>query len=302
MPLSEHSRAAKRDTWPAVVFTINDDYCLPLTVAWQSLSETNPHCAGSLDIQVLYEELTPASENRLRRHATRLELRVKLRRVTLPSIRYPVAFGGSRSNYLRLMIPELIDTHSRILYLDADLLFLGDIRPLLTTEIAGCPLAAVRDPINPAYRFGRALPGWSSLGIPADREYFNSGVLLIDRSTGAAAEVFKHAIRFTSSHPEHIRLWDQDALNWAVADNWHRLPLTWNVFPISGLRATPWVRYTAEELMPLDKLIALESAADILHFATPAKPWKDLLPKGAANKLYQGYLSAVHEADMTQDA
>jgi UDP-D-galactose:(glucosyl)LPS alpha-1,3-D-galactosyltransferase len=289
--------ARSRISRPALIFAINDAYSLPLTVAWQSLSDADPALATQLDVHVLFEELPEESVQRLRRHAVRLGLNLHLRQIRLAQLSYPVAFGGSQANYLRLMIPEIFADHERVLYLDADLLVRGTLGPLLDTVPRDAPMAAVRDPVNPTLGHGRALPGWSSLGLPHDREYFNSGVLLIDPAACIAEGTFRRALDFIAEHPQHIRLWDQDALNWAVGDRWHRLAPHWNAFPFSSLLKTRWIRYGAEDLVPMSELLALENEASVLHFATPAKPWQGLLPDGPANTLYQRCLRSVREAD-----
>lgn len=286
-----------RNPRPTVVFAINDAYTLPLTVAWQSLYDADPQLATQLNVHVLYEELAPESVQRLRRHADRLDLDIQLREIRLAPLGFPVAFGGTHANYLRLMIPDLFPDHERVLYLDADLVVRGSLRPLLDTVAHGTPIAAVRDPVNPTLGHGRALPGWSTLGLPADREYFNSGVMLLDPAACAAEGTFRRALDFIAEHPRHIRLWDQDALNWAADDRWHRLAPHWNAFPFSSLLKTRWIRYGAENLVPMSDLLALEEEAAILHFATPAKPWQGLLPDGPANTLYQTCLRTVREAD-----
>ncbi|WP_328959073.1 glycosyltransferase family 8 protein [Kitasatospora purpeofusca] len=281
-----------------LVFAIDEAYSLPLTVAWHSLRVSNSELTDRLTIDVLYEELSPPTIERLRWHAELLGLRVRLRPVRLEPIRYPTAFGGAQANYLRLVIPELYLDGERILYLDADLVVRGDLRALLDTGLDGRPIAAVRDPLNPVVGRGRALPGWSKLGIPPEQEYFNSGVLLIDPARCREERLFARAVEFIAAHPEHIRLWDQDALNWAAADRWQRLDPHRNAFPLSALVRTPWVSYTTEDLMPLQDLVRLEETAAVLHFASPAKPWKNLLPDGPAADAYRALLSAVRDAEL----
>ncbi|MFD6530893.1 glycosyltransferase family 8 protein [Streptomyces sp. NPDC060184] len=280
-----------------LVFAVDESYCLPLTVAWLSLRRTNPELADRLRIDVLYEELSDTAADRLRRHADLLRLQVTLRPVSLEPIRYPTGFGGANANYLRLVIPEIYRDCDKLLYLDSDLVIRGDLEGLLGTDLGGAPIGAVRDPLNPLVGRGRALPGWSKLGIPAEREYFNSGVLMIDPLACRSERLFERALAFIASHPEHIRLWDQDALNWAAEDRWHRLNPRWNVFPVSALLRTPWVRYTTEDVTPLDALDRLEEEAAVLHFASPAKPWKGLLPECPSAVLYEKLLDAVRKAD-----
>jgi acyl carrier protein len=98
-----------------------------------------------------------------------------------------------------------------------------------------------------------------------------------------------------------LRLWDQDALNIAADDNWLRLPRAWNAPPFSALVRTPWIRYTAEDLVPLSRLITEEADAAIVHYISPAKPWRGLLPSGASNDLYKDYLALVFEAELEVD-
>jgi lipopolysaccharide biosynthesis glycosyltransferase len=184
-----------------------------------------------------------------------------------------------------------------VLYLDADVLVLDGIRALIDADLQGMPFGAVQDPINPTFGTGKALPGWRRLGIAAQRAYFNSGVLLLDLPAVDRDGVVDRALRMVARHPELLRLWDQDALNAAADDRWCRLPRRWNAAPISALRRTPWVRLEEGHAVPVAELEAAESAAAVLHFLSPAKPWLDKFPDGAVNDLYRRHLAAVSAAD-----
>lgn len=282
---------------PTIVFAIDDAFSLPLAVAWQSLCETNAGLLPALDIVVLHERLGDASVARLEFHARRLGLRPAMVTARLPDLPYNLAYGGTRANYLRLAIPEVLAGRDRVVYLDADVVIRGDLSPLLSDDLGGMPLGAVRDQVNPVYEIGAALPGWDSLGIPGDREYFNSGVLVIDVAAAVREDLFGRAFAVVAAHSGQLRLWDQDALNVAAADRWHRLPTCWNSAPLSALTRTPWVRYRAEHVRPLADLIAAEEQAVITHYISPSKPWRGLLPDGPANALYERYASPVLAAE-----
>jgi lipopolysaccharide biosynthesis glycosyltransferase len=285
-----------------IVFAVDDAYCLPLAVAWQSLSATNGSLIPSLDVVVLHEDLMAQALDRLQFHASRLGLRMTIVKVALPNLSYNTSYGGKKANYLRLAIPEALPGLSRVLYLDADVVIDADLTPLLNADLHGMALGAVRDPINPTYELGGALPIWKHLGIPGNREYFNSGVLVIDLAVAERENLFPRAFQVVADHGGQLRLWDQDALNVAMADQWHRLPARWNTVPMSALARTPWVRYRAESLVPLADLIAAECDAAIMHFVSPSKPWRGLLPHGAANDLFQRYADAVLAAEQECDA
>lgn len=282
---------------PTIVFAIDDAFWRPLTVAWQSLSETNAGLLPTLDIVVLHERLSDASVARLEFHARRLGLRLAMVTARLPNLPYNLAYGGTRANYLRLAIPEVLAGEDRVLYLDADVVIRGDLSLLFSEDLGGLPLGAVRDQVNPVYEIGAALPDWDSLGIPGSREYFNSGVLVIDVAAATREDVFGRAFEVVTDHSSHLRLWDQDALNVAAANRWHRLPMCWNSAPLSALTRTPWVRYRAEHVMPLTDIVAAEDQAVITHYISPSKPWRGLLPDGPANALYQRYANPVLAAE-----
>ena len=78
-----------------------------------------------------------------------------------------------------------------------------------------------------------------------------------------------------------------------------RRPGHWNTVPFSALIRTPWIRYRAEHVVPLADLIAAEDQAAIVHYVSPSKPWKGLLPHGAARDLFQQHADAVWAAEHT---
>jgi lipopolysaccharide biosynthesis glycosyltransferase len=248
---------------------------------------------------VIYRRLTQASRRRIRFHALRLGLQVELRASGRADDPYPVSDWVTDAVYLRLAISDVLAGVPAVLYLDADVLVLRDLRPLLGSSLDGAPLAAVRNPSNPVLEVGSALPGWRELGLPASREYFNSGVMLLDLAECRRRGTFDKCYRFLEDMPQHVRFWDQDALNWAVDDDWVRLDRRWNTFPLSALSQIPAFKYDAEDVVPLQQLIDDEDSAAILHFAGPWKPWAPIFPASPARDLYRSFIHTVteHESD-----
>jgi lipopolysaccharide biosynthesis glycosyltransferase len=123
------------------------------------------------------------------------------------------------------------------------------------------------------------------------RDYFNSGVLLLDLAGCAELGVFERAQRFLVEFPDEVSLWDQDALNVAVDDRWQRLDRCWNTFAMSALAAQQgFFHHTVEPVMPLRELFADEYTAAILHFAGPVKPWQEEFPPVPLRTLYRRFL------------
>lgn len=279
-----------RKELPPIVFAIDDGYVEPCCVALRSIVETTPD-PTLLDVVVLHTALQPESLRRLEKSAS--GLRLQPRRVGAVDQRFPVNGWVTEAAYLRLSIGKALAEFDKSVYLDADLIVKGDIVPLLRTDLGGRPLGAVRDPQNPILRLGVALPGWDRLGLSGDREYFNSGVMVLDLEKCREQRIFERCTSFLAERPQHVKFWDQDALNWVVGDDWLRLDHRWNTLPMSAILALPGERYTAEEILPLSHLLADEDRADIVHFAGKCKPWTELFPDCPARRHYADLQSRI---------
>ena len=135
--------------------------------------------------------------------------------------------------WYRVYLADLLSTSiSRALYLDCDVLVLGDIAELWSVSLGDNLAGVVWD------------PGYRHFGIAAQLEkrakknglsfcgagpYFNTGVLLIDLSAWRSADIAGEIERnFGSTHQDSI-LFDQDELN--ILLQGRVLPLTpaWNL-------------------------------------------------------------------------
>ncbi len=235
----------------AVVFTADDRYALPLAVAMRSFAD---HAPAGLPIDVIDGGLTEESRRRIARFVGDRELRwISPALCPLPPL------GGvwryvSPTVFLRLQLPLLISAR-RALFLDADVLVLDRIEHLLRCELAGAPLAAVRDPSS------TGPPALRQHGFPEGTPYFNAGVLVLDLDELRrldAARVF-----WELAHRE-LPFNDQDVLNLWAAGRWRELPTRWNC--------------------PAHSADVPDAEVSIVHFIGPRKPWHadgPLLPRYA---------------------
>ena len=252
MPAPVKTRPERKP--PPLVFACDRSFAMPLATALRSVVEANPG-AWPMEVSVLAHGF-PRS---LRRHVTD----------SLPSggarIRWVDvdldAFSGFRTNqgvseatYARLLIPGMFP-HSvlRVLYLDADLLVLGDLNWLWEMDLEGAVAGAVLDRLDAKIK--RGLPGLEA--VPRVSSYFNAGVLLIDLVRWREEKISEKAMEYLTMHPQSP-FSDQDALNFACDGLWKNLDARWN---FQGHYETDIAQ------------LATEQRPSIIHFATSRKPW-----------------------------
>jgi lipopolysaccharide biosynthesis glycosyltransferase len=184
------------------------------------------------------------------------------------SARIPPAFPATkflpRVIYARLFAPEYLQC-DRLLYLDADILIEDRLDELFTLDMRGRAIAAVHDAVMVA----KSESPSRRKTAPIDRHanYFNSGVLLIDRARWAERDVAGETTAFFAKFGAAASLPDQDFLNFACRDDWTPLSPRWN-FQSDALAAglhdavkpaivhftgglKPWHRETGRDYPPL---------------------------------------------------
>lgn len=283
--LNERTGSAAPRQLPPIVFAIDDRYARPLCAAIRSLAAFSSQFLEQLRVYLLYEELSAHSLRMVRTAATATSLslhtvRAKGRMPNYGPSRWPSAA------YLRLAVPALLPEESVALYLDADVLILADLRPLLTMNLHSACVGAARDPLSPTVGQGM-LSGWKELGFAEESGYFNSGVLLINLDAWRTHDIGTRCHEFLLTYPQHISHPDQDALNYVLRDSWVRLNCLWNVFAASALVKIRWLDY-GDGGVRQRELLDQERRARILHFAGP-KPWLPGFPSSFALDVYRSF-------------
>lgn len=177
---------------------------------------------------------------------------------------------------LRLDLGELLPDLDRVLYLDADILAVADIRPLLTTDLGGAVAAAVQD-----FGLHAALAEESFTGRPdfvlhvrdalgwdtGNFTYVNSGVLLLDLAALRRERFGERAGQLVMENPHRFRWRDQDALNLLLRDRIALLDPRWNTM-VWFLEREPRRHFADRTATALQR-----GDPWLLHFSGPSKPW-----------------------------
>ncbi len=84
----------------------------------------------------------------------------------------------SKETYYRIFIPNLFPQYDKVLYLDCDIVVLGDISELYNTDIGGSYVGAVQEEVMSEVKvFGDYVE--KALDIPCG-DYFSAGILLMN--------------------------------------------------------------------------------------------------------------------------
>ncbi len=166
----------------------------------------------------------------------------------------------TRSTLYRLGLEKLAPSDcGRVLYLDADITVLADVRALWAQDLEGKAIGAVVDPH--AMRHYPEQPFHQRWGLP-EGAYFNAGILLIDLDAVRAGSLFSKAMRFVAEHDHGLPYNDQDALNWVFWGQWRKLDPAWNA---QRPHTVYWERLADD--------MALKGAPRIVHYTGAEKPW-----------------------------
>jgi lipopolysaccharide biosynthesis glycosyltransferase len=227
--------------------------------------------AEKVDVKVLDGGLSPPSRETLSRLVERASVSVRVEFVMVD----PFVFGNatlgpgeSHMTYCRILLPHLLDVE-RLIYLDCDVLVFRDLSELFNFELSpGKVLAAVPD--SETLSLAEDSPVLAeAMNLPAERAYFNGGVMLMNLDELRRQHFFQRSIEFLSNWSGKYRFWDQSAINFLLHDQIHELPEYWN-------RAS-W-RFDAQQNNDLDC---------VLHY-TGSVPWLGGIP-GPAQVLFERF-------------
>jgi len=242
-----------------IVLACDETYAMPLATTLRSIVENNRK-KWPLNIHILSDGFSEQTKSKILNSL--YEGSVSLNWVQVDS----GLFSGfstlehvSKMTYARLLTPRLFPkTANKVLYLDADILVLDDLSPLLETDLEGAVVGAVLDCFDSLLKEGKTTTG----KFPTVRDYFNAGVLLIDLDQWRKEQISEKGLNYLYKNPLSP-FSDQDALNFACDGMWKKLDSHWNFQKHLGVKISD---------------MSAAHRPGIVHFVTEAKPWNARIP------------------------
>lgn len=169
---------------------------------------------------------------------------------------FKVNKAWSKAIYYRLLFPALLPNDvDKFIYIDTDTIIVGDLAELTKIDIGKCVLGAVCDG-------GGKSQARPELGIIDENNYFNSGVLYIDRKAWIEQDITNKTIKYLANNHDLMVFPDQDALNAVLIGNWHEMGAKFNLVTSAipdNIKKVQFKKYLEDKI--------------IIHYTTHLKPW-----------------------------
>jgi lipopolysaccharide biosynthesis glycosyltransferase len=249
-----------------VVLAADAKFAMPLSVAMCSIA-VNCDRLRDITFYVLQHDIGPEIRERVEKPLMRRNsagTRVLWLDVPFQKLSEFKTHGHlGPMTYARLVIPWVLPQEvERVLYLDSDLVVVGNVAELWDRSFYNQTLVAARDRIVGSMNGPLGLRNYRQLGIPENAEYFNAGVLLIDLRKWRTDGVSERVIEYLHKNRAIIQMVDQEALNAVLFDSWAPLECRWN-WQVGQLKSSRSQRKGADGVQQ----------KSIIHFTTAAKPW-----------------------------
>lgn len=196
----------------------------------------------------------------------------------------------------RCYLPNVLYYLPKVIYLDADLLVLKDIRELWDVDLGEYCLAGVHDI---GFENGIVKPGIVRKGQVRLEEYVNSGLLVMNlEEIRKRGDLLQQAINFVKQNPD-TDLPDQDALNYLYAGSVLLLDNSWNTYTRYERRVSKEVKKVVYHYMGQRNINYSDPTDyDKLYLQTMQEtPWGY---SQVEQRLFLGLQSSFDKVDMLQ--
>ena len=247
-----------------ITYTIDDNYAQQCYVSIKSIA---CHTADNLLVHVVSNGEIAADNQRELRTLESEHLHIDFTRFD-EKLFHDFPVGETTGNvkipytaYFRLYLYHYFSS-DKIIYVDADTLFLADIATLWNCDLGNHLVAGVPE-LYSTQNIRR-----KDLEIADGEHYINSGLLVMNLKELRERHFYEEALALAHEHPEKIYFHDQDIVNYLCRGQIVYLPYRWNMIS-DFLRKKP--RCTPEELPKLRKE---QWEPAMIHFACGKKPWE----------------------------
>lgn len=253
-----------------IVFATNENYAPYAGVTITSLVE-NSSKDFFYDIYVFYTDLSEDTINRFHRmNGKNFSVTCKDVNAYIDRELLYENFHFSKEMYYRILIPTILEQYKKVIYLDCDMVVLGDIAELYQTDLKGYVLAGVNDIMH------KTSKNYVANTVKLDpQKYINSGMLVINCEEFIKQKIKEKCFETLATIDIKLRYPDQDIINITCQNKIMYLDSCWNYiwhYNFPRYNQTPDLLLSEED----QKLYEEKSKnIKILHYTSNIKPWNN---------------------------
>lgn len=243
-----------------IALCTDENYSYPCGVCITSILENNKD--KECNIYVLTSGLKDCSIKKFKEISKKYNQRIEIIKIDNHLI------SGLKTNdrfpfsiYYRFLLPQLLVDLDRVLYLDCDIIVTRNLNELWNTDIKEYACGVIEDQMSDCITMHNRISKY--------RDYFNSGVLLMNLDYWRRNEISSELINFIYENPSMCLYPDQDALNYVLGDKVLFLKYEYNYQELfyrpKGnlyLHKTKWGGLLPEGSVPT-----------VIHYTAEIKPW-----------------------------
>lgn len=264
-----------------IVVATDNHYAILLGALIKSIEEN--HKTGELiDLFIIDDGISQSSKQKLVKSCNPAVTTLHWFKTkdTIPSnVKIPVDKSAFPiTTYLRLFAPYIIPKDAkRVIYLDVDMILETDISKLWNLNLEGNLFAAAPDLGKTFGNEWGGVPNYKELGFPADTNYFNAGMMLIDPVKWREEDISNKVIKTINDNMAHLNYPDQYGLNVTLANRWLVLDQRWNCFSALDIKDPYLIHYL--DIKPIFKSYRSNQEYKALFYKyLRLTPWKNHKP------------------------
>ena len=267
-----------------IAFGVDTNYFRGMAVNITSILKNNP---GMVFIfHVFAFSITDDSRRRLEDLMKKYDISINIHLLHTDILsefnQFPCFSKHPLGTFIRILIPNLLQgITNKVLYLDADILCMGELRNLQSINIDDYIAAVVHDEVETTAKTQIA-----ALNLPHP-EYFNAGVMYINIDNWVANDSQSKALTILST--QQLLFADQDALNSVLNGRVKYIDEKWN-----------YRYHLVDFLSNGDSVLNVAEPVVFMHFTGPVKPWHDWCLHEAKD-IFVRYQSASSWGDVPLD-
>lgn len=248
-----------------VACAADENYAMPLTIMLKSLEE---NASREINIFILDGGISKDSKIKIEKS---LENTVQFINIENYKFEFKHKLEIAQSTYYRLLLPDILESCQKVIYIDCDMLVLNDIYELWNVPLDTYALGAVADMSSRARLVSSelGLPSYKILGIPETNLYFNAGLLIFNLVKWRTKHISHSVFEYLKNYEELVLWHDQDGLNAILWNDWMQLDSRWNVMS-DFFEVRSWNK----SVFTKDVFWKIKRSPYAVHFSGISKPWE----------------------------